>query len=149
MNTREALKRLYDCAECHSADFYPHMADMEAHKTVEDAIDKIDEINRIEKELGVGLAILFKALKDGIWSKGGFYGACYLDAEPSYVPPRQLEIGRDWYDQYDKDDDTYQNYIEEENALCLYSHDYDEKVYSVRIKDYGKTWALTKEELKA
>ena len=116
------------------------------HEKAASAHIKLGELEDIEDELGVSLATLFKALKDGIWSKGGFYSPCYLDAEPDFIPPNELEIGRDWYMQYD--DDTERNYVEEDNDLCFYKHDYDFEVCSVRIKDYGKTWALTKKELK-
>ena len=117
---------------------------LEAVNVIEGKLEKLEDI---EEELGIDLATLFEALKHGIWSKGGFYGMCYLDAKPSFIPPNELEIGRDLYMQYDRNDHTFQNYIEDVDALCLYGRDYEEKVYSVRIKDYGKTWALTKEEL--
>ena len=109
--------------------------------------DELQKYKAIEEELGVDLITLFKAFMHGIWSKGGTYGTCYLDSNPTFIPPNKLEIGRDWYVQYDKDNDKYENEVREEDAICLYKHTYEIQEYSVRVKDYGKTWALTKEEL--
>ena len=42
-----------------------------------------------------------------------------------------------------------ENYFAEDNALCIFSMDYEEYIYVTRLKDYGKTWWLEepKEEL--
>jgi hypothetical protein len=111
------------------------------------AIKKLGILEDIEEELGISLEVLFKALKEGVWTKGGYYDSCYLDAEPQFVKGKYLQIGCAWYSQYDKKDDNYENGFDEEDALCIFSMDWEEIVYFTRLKDYGKTWALTKEEL--
>jgi hypothetical protein len=108
---------------------------------------KLGHLEDLEEELGIPLEVLFKALKEGIWTKGGYYDSCYLDAEPQFVKGKYLQIGCAWYSQYDKKDDNYENGFDEEDALCIFSMDWEEIVYCTRLKDYGKTWALTKEEL--
>lgn len=111
-----------------------------------DCYNKLGGLENIEDELGVSLEVLFKALKDGIWTKGGYYGACYLDANPVFVKGKELHIGFYWYFQYDNQD--LDNNFQEEDSLGIFSMDYEETVYFTRLKDYGKTWALTRGELK-
>ena len=106
---------------------------------------KLGKLEDIEEELGITLEVLFKALKDGIWTKGGYYDACYLDANPVFVKGKELHIGFYWYFQYDNQD--LDNGFQEEDSLGIFSMDYEETIYFTRLKDYGKTWALTKEEL--
>lgn len=107
--------------------------------------DKLSKLEDIEEELGIPLEVLFKALKDGIWTKGGYYDACYLDANPVFVKGKELHIGFYWYFQYDNQD--LDNGFQEEDSLGIFSMDYEETIYFTRLKDYGVTWALTREEL--
>ena len=107
--------------------------------------NKLGKLEDIEEELGVSLEAIFKAYKVGIWTKGGYYDACYLDANPVFVKGKELHIGFNWYLQYDNED--LDNSFQEEDALCLFSMEYEDKIYCTRLKDYGKTWALTREEL--
>ena len=107
--------------------------------------EKLGKREDIEEDIGIDLVTLFNAFKNGIWSKGGFYGACCLDNEPHFIEPKDLELGFDFYFEVKNNND--EAYIRESDVLCLYTHDYENKEYSVRVKDYGKTWALTKEEL--
>ena len=88
----------------------------------EDAIQKLGQLEDIEEELGIDLITLFKALKNGIYVK---YDATFgLKEKPRIVIKKDkattlcFREGKWW--------------IQEEDEL---------------IKDYGKTWALTKEEL--
>ena len=111
-----------------------------------EAIAKLSSLEDIEEELGVDLITLFKAFKNGIWSKGGYYDDCCLDSEPHFMSPEQIELGAMWYTEREHKNDADFS-LEESNALCLYARHYDVKVYCVRVKDYGRTWALAKEEL--
>lgn len=108
-------------------------------------IDKLYAIENIEEEIGIPLEVLFKALKDGIWTKGGNYDPCFLDATPNFIKNLDLHIGYCGYSQYDSEE--FDNYFEENDALCIFTMDYEEHNYVTRLKDYGKTWGLTKEEL--
>lgn len=111
-----------------------------------DAVNKLSALEDIEEELGIDLVTLCKAFKNGIWSKGGCYpgSGCYLDNEPYFIEPGKIELGSAWYFEFAcKGDCTNGG----EEALCLYMNNSEEKVFRVRVKDYGRTWALTKEEL--
>lgn len=72
-----------------------------------------------EEELGIDLSTLFKALKNGIYDK---------------VENRNVSVYLTWH-----------NYLKE---IVLFYDDLN-PYYSgcYQFKDYGKTWALTKEEL--
>lgn len=80
----------------------------------------------LEEELGIDLITLFKALKDGIWVK--LYGE-----KPYYVKAPISLRG------IDRKSEVFHF------ALCypiFYS-----TIQELHLKDYGLTWALTKEEL--
>lgn len=111
---------------------------------VKDTIGKLGKLEDIEEELGIPLEVL-KALKDGIWTKGGYHGACYLDKKPKFVKGDILHIG--YYDYYQYDNEELENHFAEDNVLCIFSMDYEEYIYVTRLKDYGVTWSLTREEL--
>ena len=82
-------------------------------------IDEIIEYKNIEEELGIDLITLFSILRTGgyIWVKN-CKGINYWHI----VSLRQRGLDKQWYL-------TYSNNVR------------------VKLKDYGKTWALTKEEL--
>lgn len=95
-------------------------------KEQENELQKIKEqYKNIEEELGIDLITLFKALKNGVYWKGsGIFSpkkiGIYFEEKP------ELDI---------------------ENKMLrhiLYQHNID----NVKLKDYGKTWALTEEELR-
>ena len=75
-------------------------------------IQKLGELEDLEEEFGIDLAILFKALKEGFFDRLGEY--------------------HHFSNLYFSDEEIFDSY---------------EKV-SFNLKDYGKTWALTEEELK-
>ena len=102
------------------------------------------KIDLIEQELGMPLEVLFKALKNGIWTKASGYG-CFLCDEPTFIKGLYLHIGYYDYTQYDNYD--YDGYFSDNDALCIFEMYYEDHHSVTRIKDYGKTWALTKEEL--
>lgn len=82
-----------------------------------DCYDKLGKLEDIEQEIGIPLEVLFKALKDGIWTSG--------------------------YEKRDSKKIWLRNFngkllLEVSNRFCFDLY-YPE--------DYGKTWALTREEL--
>lgn len=82
--------------------------------------DKMYQIKNIENELGIDLTILFEALKNGIY----FRNPTNNKINSSLLICGELEIS--------------------EKGLTMLSMEMDILFY---FKDYGKTWALTKEEL--
>jgi len=107
---------------------------------------KLGKLEDLEDELGIDLITLFLALENGIWSKGGYYRACCIENESHFIKPENIRLGRTWYGEQ-KHQEDYDYYIEEEDQLCLFEMEFEDEQYVVRVKDYGKTWALTKEEL--
>lgn len=93
-------------------------------------INKLGQLEDIEDELGVDLITLFKALKDGIW--GTMYGRPKEQDEILFIEPRSFK-------------------------LCIHTEEPPRFIYiwgwpgpdynRYLLKDYGKTWALTREEL--
>lgn len=82
----------------------------------------------IEKELGISLVTLIKALKDGIYCKGvNVYG----DYDKNFVKINHKQCEFDIKNKvlYEISDINFQ------------------PIFPVKLADYGKTWALTKEEL--
>lgn len=95
---------------------------------IHNAIDKLGQLEDIEERLGIKLSILIKAVDDGIYSK-------------EYNEMRKVDLIRleliPGY-QITKYEYTFE-------GLCLYDDDLEE---CYEFKDYGKTWALTKKEIK-
>lgn len=86
----------------------------------EEERNKLGQLEDIEEELGIDLATLFKALKYGVFTKNR-KGIHFTN---------RVHIGRNWID-------------------CLFvSTQTRNTTHRIKqLKDYGKTWALTKEEL--
>lgn len=101
-----------------------------------------EQYRNIEKELGIDLMTFFKALKNGIWSKGGYY-TDQLQEEPVFIKRPKASL----CSYYDEVDENYITILSEKDVWCIYTYDYEIMVRQTRLKDYGKTWALTKEEL--
>ena len=92
-------------------------------------VDKLGKLEDIEEELGIDLISLFKALKDGIWTNQEQW---YGDEKQGKIRFFQVRL------------------LLEENAIgCIYNSMWkgEEVIRTLYFKDYGKTWALTKEEL--
>ena len=93
---------------------------------VKDCIDrenKLKHFEDIEEDLGVDLDVLFKALKNGLYYK---ILVEYKDVSKMKFPMLRMI----------------------NNELCLISPKWIKSTWmNVKVKDYGKTWALTKEEL--
>ena len=87
--------------------------------SVSDLTWKLGQLEDIEEELGVDLVMLFKILRTGghIWVKN-----CKGINEWHIESLKQRGLDGNWYL-------TYSNNVR------------------VKLKDYGKTWALTSEEL--
>lgn len=97
---------------------------------VNKAIDKLSALEDIEEELGIDLITLFKALEKGVYVKSDGLGITFVE-------------------QVSMDNVTEERcfYYCDENTIDLgglIRPSYTELYF----KDYGKTWALTKEELK-
>ena len=86
-------------------------------KDKELATQKLCQLEDIEDDLGIDLIILFKALKDGAWTKFG--------------------------NEISKCDECEYQFLD----IYLYFYWNNGKHFVFFLKDYGKTWALTKEEL--
>ncbi|MCR4661654.1 MAG: hypothetical protein K5765_06635 [Clostridia bacterium] len=79
----------------------------------DNAENKLGQLEDIEDELGIDLITLFKALKNGFYTKNVHYTGYGMGV--SII------------------------------QKCLWNEEWQDDVYY--FKDYGKTWALTKEEL--
>ena len=84
------------------------------------AFNKLGQLEDIEEELGIDLATLINVLKNGIYDKQGKYYYPHLE----YL------------------DDEYRK----EWILVEEQGDYRPNLW-FHFKDYGKIWALTKEDL--
>lgn len=94
-------------------------------------INKLGQLEDIEEELGIDLVTLFKALKNGFWAESSTKITFCKEDEEHTVFIRHLGY------------DVEICCEESENAI-----DGKCKMYLERsTKDYGKTWALTREEL--
>ena len=100
-------------------------------ETIEKDLDQLEEYRKIGEELGIDLITLFKALKDGIY--------VYYEDEERYQFHNDLRIeykkNLGWGLVY-----IYGSYCRNDMTMKL-----DMEFYE--LKDYQKTWALTKEEL--
>ena len=85
------------------------------------AIDKLGQLEDIEDELGIDLTTLIKAMKDGI-----FHNQLVGISDEAWRCQVDLKNKRFYYHIEDMGGSWY--------IYCYF-------------KDYGKTWALTKEEL--
>lgn len=92
-------------------------------------VDKLGKLEDIEEDLGIDLITLFKALRNGIWTN---QEQCYGDEKQGKIRFFQVRL------------------LLEENAVgCIHNSMWKgkEDIRTLYFKDYGKTWALTKEEL--
>ena len=91
------------------------------------AINKLGQLEDIEDELGISLETYVRLHQDG------FYGICEDDDhEKPYI--------------YQFDNRCF-NIFADDKTIVVYFEDSNEEYRTYRIKDYGKTWALTNEEL--
>lgn len=95
-------------------------------------VTKLGQLEDIEEELGVGLSILFYAFNNGAWFRAYDLTTnkiCFIDKETLL---HSIEFS------------NYRFCIRREKLGC-YFYNTGGLVYP--FKDYGETWALTREEL--
>lgn len=112
----EVLKRLkmyVDCCEC---DYISNPN--EDYEIVKNALEEHEQYKEAEKELGINILTLIRALKEGIYLK-------YPDGSVSDKKHITFDEGL--------------HYCNSNLGFAIFVNFY--------LKDYGKTWALTKEEL--
>ena len=100
-----------------------------------DLVHKLGQLEDIEEENGLDLITLFKALKDGFYIK-------YNDKIVHILPDKHITINF-WYK-------TINVFIPPKFFIdCKKGADYLSKTIDEEywFNDYGKTWALTREEL--
>ena len=85
-------------------------------------MQKLGQLEDVEEELGIDLITLFKALKNGIWVK--------FDDDFGFTGKPHIVIHKD-----------------KATDLCFRDKKWWIQENDFYLKDYGKTWALTKEEL--
>lgn len=97
-------------------------------------IQKLGQLEDIEEELGIDLITLFKALKQNMWYKhyDKEYNETWIWDAHCYMKPL-LNV-------YSKTIEI-KEYVDNAGGYWYVDKDV------VYLKDYGKTWALTKEEL--
>lgn len=110
-----------------------------------DAIHKLGQLEDAEEELGCNLVKVVKALTEGCWIRHGGFCVCYLDGEPQFFEPSRLSIGLTDY--YERDSEYDYDSEKKDDCLCIFTILYDNIDCIARLSDYGKTWALSKEEL--
>ena len=128
MTSKEALTKISNMA---SPYYWGSKEHIELTNIVLKDLDKLAQLENIEKELGVDLITLFKALQQGY---------IYLDVKENNKGITEIvtfEVGGILFDKEDKvwrltNADTYDGAFWGSLATN---------------KNYGKTWALTKEEL--
>lgn len=102
-----------------------------------EVIDKLGQLEDIEEELGIGLITLFEALKQGIWYKKN--GTVYYSKATLISCVKNDKKESFW------NFTTNENQKEVEITGFALLDQFEGNLWY--FKDYGKTWALTKEEL--
>ena len=96
-------------------------------KTTSKIIDKLGQLEDAEKKLGIDLITLLKALKDGYYYISNI---SFGDGRIRFADHNTIEL------------------LPYDSGWLLHISVDTRLVDACRIEDYGKTWALTKEELK-
>lgn len=92
----------------------------------QECCNKLGQLEDIEEELGIELVALFRALEKGV------YVVDYKGQEPYKTSGLELDL---------------KNRVLNYHWSFLDMNGYDSGTTKYYFKDYGKTWALTKEEL--
>ena len=109
-------------------------------------LDRLEKLEKIENELGCHLDVAFKATQNGIYFKENNeihfsswiirVGKSFVEVKPCYAV-KETTLASCYY----KSDTEELKYVKD-------AHYWDWKTCrNWKIKDYGKTWALTREEL--
>ena len=96
----------------------------EIFNIIYDDLSRLEQLDSIKEELGIDLITLFNVLNDGFYFK---YKDKIINSN-DYVCEIRVNLRGNWGC----------NIISNKLAFIL---------LSIKFKDYGKTWALTKEEL--
>lgn len=120
----EALKRIHRACSLY-LDYANDGVQEEDFKIIEAALNKLDKLENIEEKLGFDLIKFLKATINGIYIKE--FKKLYLDYNFEPTIYRFNNKGK-----------YFERECEDMGARWI------EKYY---LKDYGKTWVLTKEEL--
>jgi len=126
MKGLEALENL-----CNQCEFYqfekglrpkkcPHNKNCVFRNRIEKELKEYEQYKAIEEEIGIDLVTLFKASKNGVYVKETQYSR-----RSDYIDGASLGFGHN----------------------SFYFYDAKNRLWNMFFKDYGKTWALTKEEL--
>lgn len=99
---------------------------------VSDCSNKLGSLEDIEEKLGIDLVTVFKALKEGIYYKKD------KNAIEHFIPNDEYHLVLDCNGSIRK-----LNYW----LLSIIKVDTNEYINDFWVSDYGKTWALTREEL--
>ena len=114
----------------------------------EEAYKKLCKILDLERELGIDLITLFKALKnEKIYVSKGYS----VGAGDTYNLNDFFQIYRISYDEMTEkelEECSYYKGYENSWKITFYVQDgFEEFLYLVNVKDYGKTWSLDKQTL--
>ncbi len=124
INSLEALERLFKDIEQCSIDLA--RADLDDYKIIEKALKEHEQYKAIEQELGIDLVTLLdKALKNGLWYYSKQKGHLFVAPSCLLLNVFHKFIYADLVD----------NCGRRTGRLII------------KLSAYGKTWALTKEEL--
>ena len=99
------------------------------YEDVQNGYNKLGQLEDIEEELGVDLIVLFKALKNGIIYKTD-YGYDEGDYHWNYIDAKYISLGMSYYEPF-----------------LVIKLEQQPDIEQLELSNYGKTWALTKEEL--
>lgn len=104
---------------------------VEGHKYTGQAIIKLGQLEDVEDELGIDLITLFKAFKNGIWIKFNMQSRTY-----------------NWKTGEDKETGDQINFVKAPYKTLAENVAYFRRLFEKEYaQNYGKTWALTREEL--
>ena len=109
---------------------FPYILKDEELSTELDSVHKLGQLEDIEEELGISLITLYKVLKANkiyTWIKGPEWEIDEWDLVLVNIPDKKI-----LYNIYDNDDSNDLNLLE---------------YLSKPLNEYGRSWALTKEEL--
>ena len=118
-----------------NSSMFPYVLKDDELMTKLDSIHKLGQLEDVEEELEIDLITLYKALNKGFYIK-------YNDKIVHIFPDKHITINF-WY----KTINVFippKFFIDCKKGTDYLSEEIDEEYW---FKDYGKTWALTKEDL--